>query len=105
MSCVLLFITIIIIIIGQFLRNTEEALGDLLFNMANALTSCPLVFQMINSQTLNKTSFGFFKLPFECLKLLIKVSEYNFSIKFYFVFIDADCSTFCNNDSIKDSLF
>lgn len=60
----------ITIIIGQFLRNTREALGNLLFNIANGLTSRPLVFQMINCRTLNKKSFSFFQPSFDSLKLL-----------------------------------
>lgn len=65
-----------IIDIGHFLRNSKEALENLLFNMANSLTSRSLVFQMINGQTLNKKSFCFLKIPNEGLKLFIKVSEY-----------------------------
>ncbi|XP_060869278.1 uncharacterized protein LOC132944118 isoform X1 [Metopolophium dirhodum] len=72
------------IIIGHFLRNTKEALGNLLFNMANSLTCRSLVFQMINGQTLNKKSFCFIKITNECLKLFIKVmTEVNVTIIFF----------------------
>ncbi|XP_029341907.1 molybdopterin synthase catalytic subunit 1 isoform X2 [Acyrthosiphon pisum] len=83
------------IIIGHFLRNTKEALRNLLFNMVNILTSRSLVFQMINRQILNKKSFCFLKIPIESLKLFIKVCvTYCLSLRHSLTIIDNCISKF-----------